>query len=189
MVIKESLDVYGYPSTFGWNITSFLAGGTDLFPKQSAALVQILIDAGAIILGKTNIPPFSSSGTLLASFTPIIIYHAQPKCGYIRTTLPGKSVLDKDAAHDRLRTRCASDLLKLRLDLAGGTGAANASWAGPTLNAINTALKPGASSTGTATSVAAGFAVWGIVRISCALLHWRLGPNSCGLCGGVHLPR
>ena len=54
--------MYEYPSTFGWNVTSFLAGGTDLFPRQNAAVVQILIDAGAIILGKTNIPPFSSSG-------------------------------------------------------------------------------------------------------------------------------
>ena len=38
IVIKEALDVYGYPSTFGWNYTSFLAGGVDLIPKQNAAV-------------------------------------------------------------------------------------------------------------------------------------------------------
>lgn len=39
---------------------------------------------------------------------------------------------------------------------------ANSSWAGPTLNAVAPALAPGASSSGTATAVAAGFATFGV---------------------------
>ena len=104
-MVKEAVDVYGYPSTFGWNETSFLAGGVDLFPLQNAAAVQLLLDAGAIIIGKSTIPPFSS-----------------------------------------------------------GPSDSNASWVGPTFNAVNPALKPGSSSTGTGTAVAAGFAVWGVAE-------------------------
>ena len=47
-------------STFGWNNTSYLTSGVGLFPSNNAATVQLLLDEGAIILGKTNIPPFSS---------------------------------------------------------------------------------------------------------------------------------
>ena len=63
LVIKESMDVVGYPSTMGWAPTSARAGGQDFMPRRNAAVVQRLIDAGAIILGKTNIPPFSDSNT------------------------------------------------------------------------------------------------------------------------------
>ena len=41
------------------NYTFYLAGGVDLFPLKNAAVVQSIIDAGAIIIGKTNIPEFS----------------------------------------------------------------------------------------------------------------------------------
>lgn len=63
IVIKESVDVLGYPSTAGWNKFSKEAGGIELMPTADAVLVQRLKDAGAIILGKTNIPAFSGSGT------------------------------------------------------------------------------------------------------------------------------
>lgn len=99
-MVKEALDVLGLPSTLGWNATAFDAGGVDLFPLQNADAVQALLDAGAVLLGKTNIPVFSTSGT-----------------------------------------------------------SANSSWDGPTFNAVNRALVPGGSSSGTATAVAAGFAV------------------------------
>lgn len=67
--------------------------------------MQRLIDAGAIILGKTNIPAFSLDSA--RTFT---------------------------------------------------------SWDGVTLNAVNPEYVPGASSAGTATAVAAGFAVWGVAE-------------------------
>jgi amidase len=104
-VIKEALDYFSKPSTFGWNYTSAATGGVNLYPLANAPVVQRLIDAGAIILGKTNIPKFSL---------------------------------------DSWRTFT--------------------SWAGPTLNAVTDDLAPGASSGGTATAVAAGFAVWGVAE-------------------------
>ena len=61
VVIKEALDVYGYPSTFGWNYTSYLAGGVDLFPSQNAAIVDILIDAGVVIMGSFPIENYENN--------------------------------------------------------------------------------------------------------------------------------
>jgi amidase len=105
VVIKESMDVVGFPSTAGWALMSSQAGGVDLFPAQNATVVQRLLDAGAIVIGKTNIPAFSDDGTR-----------------------------------------------------------ANSSWAGPTYNAVDRTLAPGASSSGTATAVAAGFAPVGLAE-------------------------
>ncbi|WP_433937255.1 amidase [Sorangium cellulosum] len=105
VVIKESMDFVGSPSTSGWAPLSSAAGGVDLFPIKNAVVVERLIAAGAIILGKTNIPAFSDDGTR-----------------------------------------------------------ANSSWAGPTYNAVDRDLAPGASSSGTATAVAANFAVLGLAE-------------------------
>ncbi len=105
IVVKESMDLIGFPSTAGWTRMSSQSGGVDLFPTQNAIVVQRLIDAGAIIIGKTNIPAFSDDGTR-----------------------------------------------------------ANSSWAGPTYNAVDRDLAPGASSSGTATAVAASFAPVGLAE-------------------------
>ena len=105
VVIKESMDVAGLPSTAGWSLLSKDAGGISLVPARNAEVVQRMVDAGAILLGKTNIPAFSDDGTR-----------------------------------------------------------ANSSWAGPTYNAIDRTLAPGASSSGTATAVAAGFATVGLAE-------------------------
>jgi amidase len=105
VVIKESMDVVGFPSTAGWAPLSSQAGGIDLFPTQHATVVQRLLDAGAIVIGKTNIPAFSDDGTR-----------------------------------------------------------ANSSWDGPTYNAVDRTLAPGASSSGTATAVAASFVPVGLAE-------------------------
>jgi amidase len=105
LVVKEAMDVVGFPSTAGWAPLSSQAGGHDLFPIQNSTVVQRIVDADAIILGKTNIPAFSDDNTR-----------------------------------------------------------ANSSWAGPTFNAIDRDLAPGASSSGTATAVAAGFAPAGLAE-------------------------
>lgn len=105
IVLKESIDLIGFPSTAGWYRLSSQSNGVDLLPTANAVVVQRLIDAGAIIIGKTNIPAFSDDGTR-----------------------------------------------------------ANSSWAGPTYNAIDKDLAPGASSSGTATAVAAGFAPVGLAE-------------------------
>lgn len=105
VVIKEALDHTDMPSTCGWRHTAPDAGGLALYPHEHSAVVQRLVAAGAIILGKTNIPAFSNDNTRVST-----------------------------------------------------------SWAGPTLNAVNCKLVPGASSAGTATAVAAGMAVWGVAE-------------------------
>jgi len=61
VVVKESMDMVGFPSTGGWAPMAAKAGGVDLFPATDAPVVQRLKAAGAIILGKSNIPPFSSA--------------------------------------------------------------------------------------------------------------------------------
>ena len=63
IVVKESVDMAGFPSTMGWAPLSKEKGGIEIFPAQDAPVVARLKAAGAIILGKTNIPAFSNSGT------------------------------------------------------------------------------------------------------------------------------
>jgi amidase len=103
VVIKESMDFAGLPSTGAFAALSSQAGGVDLFPEVDATVVARLRDAGAIILGRTNMPAFSVDGT--------------------RTIT---------------------------------------SWAGTAYNAYDRTIAPGASSSGTASAVAASFAVLGL---------------------------
>ncbi|MBU8906504.1 amidase family protein [Desertibacillus haloalkaliphilus] len=63
VVIKEAVDVSGFPTTFGWAPLSEEAGGIELMPTNDAPVVTRLKEAGAIIIGKTNIPAFSATGT------------------------------------------------------------------------------------------------------------------------------
>mgnify|MGYP002332194557 CR=1 FL=1 len=105
VVIKESIDFAGLPSTAGYAGLSSAAGGIDLIPETNAPVVDRLIAAGAVVLGKTNIPAFSA--------TP---------------------------------------------------ADADSSWDGPTYNAVDRSVAPGGSSTGTATAVAASFAVVGLAE-------------------------
>jgi aspartyl-tRNA(Asn)/glutamyl-tRNA(Gln) amidotransferase subunit A len=103
VVVKDTIDVAGLPTTAGWAPLSSRAGGIDLIPVRDAPVVERLRAAGAVILGKTNVPVFS---------------------------------LSWDNAND--------------------------SWAGATYNAAAPARAPGGSSTGTATAVAASFALLGL---------------------------
>ena len=105
IVIKDSLDVKGMPTTSGWPLTSPISGGISLIPETDAPVVKRLRDAGAIFIGKTNLPI-----------------------------------------------------------LAGSGNNANNSAYGPTYNALNQEWAPGGSSSGSATSVAGGFAVAGMAE-------------------------
>ncbi|SEM21737.1 amidase/aspartyl-tRNA(Asn)/glutamyl-tRNA(Gln) amidotransferase subunit A [Mesobacillus persicus] len=60
IVIKEAVDVEGFPSTFGWAPLCKETGGIELLPKKDASIVTRLKESGAIILGKTNMPAFSA---------------------------------------------------------------------------------------------------------------------------------
>jgi amidase len=103
IVVKDTIDVAGLPTTAGYEGFVSSAGGVDLTPETNASIIDKLEDAGAIILGKTNLPAFSS-----------------------------------------------------------GNGSANTSYFGPTYNGYDPTLAPGASSTGSATAVAADMGVVGI---------------------------
>jgi Asp-tRNA(Asn)/Glu-tRNA(Gln) amidotransferase A subunit family amidase len=62
VVIKDTMDFAGLPTTAGWAPLSSRAGGIDLIPEVDSTVVERLRTAGAIILGKTNVPVFSVSG-------------------------------------------------------------------------------------------------------------------------------
>jgi len=103
VVVKDTMDMAGLPSTAGWKPLSSRAGGVDLIPETDSPVVARLRAAGAVILGKTNVP--------------IFCVNAQN---------------------------------------------ANDSWAGSTYSAAAPLRAPGGSSAGTATAIAASFAVIGL---------------------------
>ncbi|MDT7950993.1 MAG: amidase [Acetobacteraceae bacterium] len=105
IVVKDPMDMVGFPTTAGWRLLCSKTGGIDLMPGTDAPVVARMRAAGCVILGKTNVPVLSASGT-----------HA------------------------------------------------NDSWAGPTINAAAPSMVPGGSSAGSATAVAAAFAVLGLAE-------------------------
>lgn len=105
IVIKDAVNIAGVRTTAGYEGFVSEAGGIDLIPEVDAPIVSKLEAAGAVILGKTNVPAFSADGTR-----------------------------------------------------------ANSSYFGPTYNAYNLTLAPGASSSGSATAVSASFAIMGIAE-------------------------
>jgi Asp-tRNA(Asn)/Glu-tRNA(Gln) amidotransferase A subunit family amidase len=62
IVIKDTLNFGGLPTTGAWPVTSPIDGGVPLIPSKNAPVVQRLLDAGAVILGKTNLPILAGSG-------------------------------------------------------------------------------------------------------------------------------
>lgn len=105
IALKDAIDLAGLPTTAGYSGWSSTAGGVDLIPATDAPVVARLEAAGAIIIGKSNLPAFAADGTR-----------------------------------------------------------ANTSFAGPTFNAYDLTLAPGASSSGSATATAASFAAAGIAE-------------------------
>ena len=63
VVVKDTMDMVGFPSTGGWSLLHAKHGGIDLMPGTDSPVVARLRAAGAIILGKTNVPILSASGT------------------------------------------------------------------------------------------------------------------------------
>jgi Asp-tRNA(Asn)/Glu-tRNA(Gln) amidotransferase A subunit family amidase len=63
VVIKDNIDYGGLVTTAGWEGFSRETGGIDLIPDDDAAVVARLREAGAIIIGKTNLPDFALDGT------------------------------------------------------------------------------------------------------------------------------
>ncbi len=63
VVVKDAMDMVGFPTTGGWRLLYSGAGGVDLMPGTDAPVVARLRAAGAVILGKTNIPVLSHTGS------------------------------------------------------------------------------------------------------------------------------
>lgn len=63
VVIKDPMDMVGFPTTAGWSQLYSKTGGVDLMPATDAPVVARMRAAGAIMLGKTNVPVLSHSGT------------------------------------------------------------------------------------------------------------------------------
>src|SRR5271169_3423176 len=61
VVVKDTMDMAGVATTAGWAPLSSRAGGVDLIPEFDSPVVERLRAAGAVILGKTNVPVFSGS--------------------------------------------------------------------------------------------------------------------------------
>lgn len=63
VVIKDNLDYAGLVTTAGFNGFSAATGGIDMVPGDDAVAVERLRAAGAVVLGKTNMPDFAGHGT------------------------------------------------------------------------------------------------------------------------------
>ena len=62
VVVKDPMDMAGFPTTAGWSLLHAASGGVDLFPATDSPVVARMRAAGAIILGKTNVPILSHTG-------------------------------------------------------------------------------------------------------------------------------
>src|SRR5690606_38771576 len=67
VVIKEGVDMAGFPQTMGWDKLSPESGGLAFIPEKDATIVARLKAADAIILGRTNMPAFASDGARATS--------------------------------------------------------------------------------------------------------------------------
>ena len=63
VVVKDAMDMVGFPTTGGWRLLHSKTGGVDLHPATDAPVVARMRAAGAVILGKTNIPVLSATGS------------------------------------------------------------------------------------------------------------------------------
>jgi Asp-tRNA(Asn)/Glu-tRNA(Gln) amidotransferase A subunit family amidase len=63
LVIKDTMDMAGYPTTAGWSRLYSKTGGIDLMPATDAPVVTRMREAGCVIIGKTNVPILSATGS------------------------------------------------------------------------------------------------------------------------------
>jgi aspartyl-tRNA(Asn)/glutamyl-tRNA(Gln) amidotransferase subunit A len=63
VVVKDTMDMMGFPTTGGWHLLHHASGGTDLMPERDSPVVARMRAAGCVILGKTNVPVLSATGS------------------------------------------------------------------------------------------------------------------------------
>ncbi len=89
VVIKDSMNVAGLPTTAGYGgFVGTADGGTGMYliPEKDSPIVARLRAAGAIILGKTNLPVFARSGSNANNS-----FYGPTFNSYNRNLLPGGS--------------------------------------------------------------------------------------------------
>ncbi len=57
------MDMVGFPTTAGWRLLHSKTGGVDLMPGTDSPVVARMKAAGTVILGKTNVPVLSHTGS------------------------------------------------------------------------------------------------------------------------------
>ena len=62
VVVKDPMDMVGFPTTAGWSLLHSKTGGVDLMPGTDSPVVARMRAAGTVILGKTNVPILSHTG-------------------------------------------------------------------------------------------------------------------------------
>jgi aspartyl-tRNA(Asn)/glutamyl-tRNA(Gln) amidotransferase subunit A len=63
VVVKDPMDMVGFPSTAGWSLLYSKTGGVDLMPATDSPVVARMRAADTVILGKTNVPVLSHTGS------------------------------------------------------------------------------------------------------------------------------
>ncbi len=63
VVVKDPMDMVGFPTTAGWSLLYSKTGGVDLMPGTDSPVVARMRAAGCVILGKTNVPVLSHTGS------------------------------------------------------------------------------------------------------------------------------
>src|ERR1700712_1947538 len=63
VVVKDTMDMAGFPTTAGWTLLYSPTGGVDLMPSTDSPVVARMRAAGCVILGKTNVPVLSATGS------------------------------------------------------------------------------------------------------------------------------
>jgi amidase len=62
VVVKDNMDYAGLLTANGYAGFSNATGGIDIIPSQDSSVVERLKAAGAVIIGKTNLPDFANDG-------------------------------------------------------------------------------------------------------------------------------
>lgn len=63
VVVKDPMDMVGFPTTAGWWLLHGPSGGVNLMPGTDSPVVARMRAAGTVILGKTNVPVLSHTGS------------------------------------------------------------------------------------------------------------------------------
>src|ERR1700737_373158 len=63
VVVEDTMDMVGFRTTGGWSLLYSKTGGVDLMPSTDSPVVARMRAAGCVILGKTNVPVLSATGS------------------------------------------------------------------------------------------------------------------------------